>query len=236
MKEGEGLIIEIKEYGNSSQIIKILTEEGKIAGFLKGNKKEKIAPFCLIKFKISKRLEEHLGSLKLEIVKTYYSLVLKQKIKIIVLCSLQEILTFLVEESNPNKELYTQVIDFLNFLLSEENINSIVIYYLKFELFILSNLGFGLDFTQCALTGKKEIFFISPLTGKCASFEVAKKFENKLFHIPFIYGNKNITNITFKEDCGNAFKINSHFLQNIPNFKKLHSRERMICYILNTNC
>ena len=70
MKEGEGLIINIKEHSNSSYIIKLLTEEGKVSGFLKGGlkRKEKISTFTLVKFKLTRRLEEHLGTLKLEVV------------------------------------------------------------------------------------------------------------------------------------------------------------------------
>ena len=115
MKEGEGIVLEIREYGNSSSIIKILTKEGKLAGFLKGSakRKEKILPFSLVNFKLNKRLEEHLGVLTIEVIKTFSSNLIKDRTKLAILCSIQEAFIFLFQEEEQEESLYQNTINFL---------------------------------------------------------------------------------------------------------------------------
>ena len=218
---------------SSSCIVKILTKDGKFSGFLKGGikRKDKTPPFSLVKFKLNRRLEEHLGVLSIEIIKTFSSTLLKSKIKVAILCSIQEIFTFLFHDESPEEQIYIDVINLLNLFIKEDLFEILIARYLKFELSLLSVLGFGLDFSKCALTQEREVFFISPVTGKCASFNSAEKFKDKLFTIPLIYGNQQSISEDKKDDLINAFKINSHFLQNIANFDKLHSRKKVLSYL-----
>ena len=232
IKEGEGIVIDVREYGNNSLIIKILSKEGKFGGFLKNGLKLKDKPsaFNLVSFKLNKRLEEHLGVLKICTLKNYSSFLMKSRIKNIILCSIQEVLTFLLEDENPDDVLYIKTIDLLNFLIQENNVVDIISYYLVYEQFLLSTLGFSLDFSKCALGSNKDVYFISPVSGRCASFEAGKNFKDKLFVIPRIYGNK-INIIDDAEDLRNAFNINSHFLQNILKHDKLKSRFKILNHL-----
>jgi DNA repair protein RecO (recombination protein O) len=233
MKEGEGIIIEVREYSNSSLILKFFTKEGKVSGFLKGGlkQKEKTAIFSIISFKLNRRVEEHLGLLKIEVIKNYSSLIVKKRLRLCILCVLQEILTFLLQDEMPEDDLYLKTIHFLEFLILDNLDTDIIIQYLLYELDLLTILGFGLDFSSCALTGSLDIFFISPVTGRCASFNSAKDIKDKLFEIPYIYGNKASSFQNTKEDLINAFEINSHFLQNVPNYEKLSSRQKLRSFI-----
>lgn len=233
MREGEGIVLEVREYGNSSSIVKILTKDGKLGGFLKGGlkRKDKILPFSLVNFKLSRRLEEHLGVLNIEVIKTFYSTIIKDRIKLAILCSIQEIFIFLFSEESPEGEVYNNTINLLGLLVNQNATELLITDYLKFELFLISTLGFGLDFSRCALTDEREVFFISPLTGKCASFNAGERFKEKLFTIPLIYGNEKLSPKNTKGDLINAFKINSHFLQNVHNFNKLTSRQKILAYL-----
>jgi DNA repair protein RecO (recombination protein O) len=237
MTEGEGIVISLKEYSNSSLIVQFLTPEGKLSGFLKGGlkRKDRISPFSTIKFKLNKRLEEHLGVLNLEVIKSPSYSVMKDKTKLIILCSIQEILTFSLQEGGDEKDLYLEIITLLNLLKIEEREQKVVESYLKFELKMLSIFGFGLDFSECAISGKKDVFFISPHTGKCASFEAGRQYIGSIFEIPFIYGNLKNSHLSVSEDFKNAFKINTHFLKNVPNHHKLTSREKLHPFKISSN-
>jgi DNA repair protein RecO (recombination protein O) len=230
MKEGEGIVIDVRKYSNTSLIVKIFSREGgKIGGFIKGGNspaKHLVSVSSLVSFKISKRLEEHLGMLKIETVKSFAMLNLKNRFKTFVINSVREILFFLMQDGNPEPEVYDISLDLLYFIEHSESEDEILVKYVKFELKLLSLLGFGLDFERCALTGVKEdLFFISPITGKCASFEAGNEFRGKLFEIPSIYGNKNSSSESLKADLKNALEINSHFLSKLPNFEKITSRK-----------
>ena len=238
MKEGEGIIIDIRKYSNTSLIVKIFSkEDGKVSGFIKGgqvNAKNQISLSSLVSFKISKRLEEHLGMLKIETIKSFSLLNLKDKFKTIAINSLRETLFFLMQDGSPDEEIYELVIDLLHTINSSEERSKVLRQYALFELELLSLLGFGIDFEKCALSGKMEnLFFISPATGRCANFEAGKEFKDKLFEIPVLFGNmESLANK--EEDVSNAFKINSHFLFKVANFEKITSRNMLLKYIFTS--
>ena len=222
----EGIIIDVKVYSNSSLIVKIFSKEGKKTGFIKGGLKlkNKITIASLVYFKISKRLEEHLGSLKIEVVKSFALLNIKNRLKTCLINCILEVIFFFVQEEIPEPELYEEMKNLLELMEKEENFILLLQKYALFEVKLLFYLGFGMDFSICAMTGSKEnLFFLSPITGKCASFEAAKDFKEKLFELPKLYGNK-MLKTTEKEDVINALRINLHFFSTIHNFEKLFLR------------
>ena len=74
-------------------------------------------------------------------------------------------------------------------LVSEEWIAK----YILWELFLLSELGYGLDLNKCAVSGKKnDLIYISPKSGKAVSKIEGEKYKNKLFYLPEFLINNNI--------------------------------------------
>lgn len=234
----EGFILEARPYSNTSVIVKIFTKEnGKISGFIKGgnSKQSKINTILygltLTSFGIKKRLEEHLGLITITEATPFMLLNIKNKIKTLVLNSVLELIYFLTGEGDADETLYNNLKTFIEYTTQEEDKINIIEQYILFEFKALSLFGFGIDLEECAISGKKEdLFFISPVTGRCAGFAAAKDFANKLLTIPKIYGNKQLE-INKEEDLKNAFNINSHFLKQVPNFEKLTFRTGIINYI-----
>jgi DNA repair protein RecO (recombination protein O) len=57
--------------------------------------------------------------------------------------------------------------------------------YVRLELGLLQELGFGLDLTRCAVTGgTEELAFVSPKTGRAVSRRAAEPFRDKLLALP----------------------------------------------------
>jgi DNA repair protein RecO (recombination protein O) len=55
----------------------------------------------------------------------------------------------------------------------------------RYELLILSELGFGLDLRQCAATGRKEnLLFVSPKSGRAVSEAGAGEYRDRLLPLP----------------------------------------------------
>lgn len=236
----EGFILEAKPYSNTSVIVKIFTKEnGRISGFIKGgnSKQSKINTvlygMTLTSFGIKKRLEEHLGLITIKDSTPFMLINIKNRIKIILLNSILQLIYFLTGEGDADEELYNNLKNVTQYITNEIDMVKIIESYILFEFKALSLLGFGIDLEECAISGKKEdLFFISPITGRCASYSSAKDFAEKLFTIPQIYGNKNIDTVK-KIDLENAFNINSHFLKQIHNHEKLTSRLSIKEVLLN---
>jgi DNA repair protein RecO (recombination protein O) len=57
--------------------------------------------------------------------------------------------------------------------------------FVKFELMLLADLGFGLDLSKCASTGRTEdLIYVSPRSGRAVSREAGEPYRAKLFELP----------------------------------------------------
>ena len=82
--------------------------------------------------------------------------------------------------------------------------------YVKWEVFLLAKVGFGLDLTECVLTKQKgNLKYVSPKTGKAVSMKAAGKWKNKLLILPEFLINETIPNI---DEISQGLKITENFL------------------------
>jgi DNA repair protein RecO (recombination protein O) len=57
--------------------------------------------------------------------------------------------------------------------------------YVRFELVLLEDLGFGLDLDSCAVTGEREnLAYVSPRSGRAVTAAGAGVFANRLLRLP----------------------------------------------------
>jgi DNA repair protein RecO (recombination protein O) len=57
--------------------------------------------------------------------------------------------------------------------------------FVKFELMLLADLGFGLDLSECASTGRTEdLIYVSPRSGRAVSREAGEPYRAKLYELP----------------------------------------------------
>jgi DNA repair protein RecO (recombination protein O) len=97
------------------------------------------------------------------------------------------------------------------FLLSVANKNWFS-EYVFFEMSLLSEVGYGLNLSKCAVSGKTTgLQYISPKTGRAVTGEVGVKYQDRLFRLPdfMISREKKPT----KYDVFCALNITGHFLR-----------------------
>src|SRR5690606_27619780 len=80
----------------------------------------------------------------------------------------------------------------------------------RFELYLLEELGFGLDLDACAVTGATEdLTHVSPKSGRAVSAEAARPYEDRLMPLPpFLVGNGEAG----PGDVQAAFALTGYFL------------------------
>ena len=96
--------------------------------------------------------------------------------------------------------------------------------YVKWEIGVLSELGFSLKLNKCAVNGNKEnLSFVSPKTGRAVSLKEGLPYKDKLLILPkFLGGNYNfscqITDLILGLNLTKYF-LNIYFFNNnkIPN-------------------
>jgi DNA repair protein RecO (recombination protein O) len=83
--------------------------------------------------------------------------------------------------------------------------------YVRWELGLLAELGYGLDFSKCALTGTMEdLAWVSPKTGRAASRAAGEPFSDKLLVLPpFLLAGQNKP---VSGDVADGFALTGHFI------------------------
>jgi DNA repair protein RecO (recombination protein O) len=117
----------------------------------------------------------------------------------------------LLSDCLPEKILEAKIYDNLvTYLLILKDHNNWLVEYLKLELMLLTEMGYGLGLDACALTGEKNgLYYISPKTGMAVTRQAGEKYGDKLLKLPsFFAGTENIE----ADDILNAYNLNSHFL------------------------
>ena len=214
--QGEGLLLDARRYGETSALINVFTVAlGRRVGLVRGafSKKNKsvIQPGNQLFLTWNSRIEESLGTFKVELIKSRYHTISEERIGlelfnlICVLCS-----TFLPERLDFD-DLYHQTIMCIE---GKHSIEEKLRRYVEWELQLLTSLGFGLDLAKCVVSGsKKDLKFVSPKSGCAVSSTSSVGWEKKLLVLPDFLGNRKSANILSIADLENGFKLTEYFIK-----------------------
>lgn len=208
-----GFIIEIRKYSEKDAIISIFSKEnGVISGIVKAYQSKNNRHICQIGNQVSfiwkARLADHLGFFSLEVVKPIFAIFMQNRVKLTSLCAIFRILYQTLPERLKEEVLYIKLEDFFEKL---QNSSDWIRDFIFFELLLLSELGYGLDFTKCvASNSKEELIYISPKSGKAVSKKEGEPYKNILFHLPEFLINSDL--IPSSQDIANSLKITEYFI------------------------
>ncbi len=188
-----GIIISSRRYGESDVILHTLTQNhGSHYGLVKGGaSRKRRADFQignLLNLKWKARILENLGTYTCNLEYSFSANFLDNSeviMKILTLCSIAD---SVLPEREPCNNIFTQAYHLLKVL----NDNYWISSYTKWELNILSHLGFGLSLNTCALTGvSDELIYVSPRSGRAVSKSAGQPYSKKLLPLPeFLYNSK----------------------------------------------
>ena len=189
----EGIIIFAKKHGENSLIIKILSKEnGVCTAFVRQSTSpknySKYQIGNLVFFDLYAKNSDSLSYVRVENLASFASrhILSFTRLNIITLFCLIISKNFM--DQDPNKDLFSSFILFLQSLGQDDKV--ILANIIKFELKLLEISGYGLDLSSCAVTGKKDdLYFISPKSGRVASYESGKPYEDKLFLLTKFFKN-----------------------------------------------
>ena len=182
----EGVVLAARRHGETSVILDVLTKEhGRHAGVVRGGASRKQAPVLQpgnqVEVEWRARLEEHLGSYRVELLKSR-SGIMADRGRLAALGSVCALTTFALPERMELQLIYTQTIDLVELLQSDADWQ---IGYARWELMILEELGYGLDLRSCAATGgTQELIYVSPKTGRAVSSKGAGEWADRLLPLP----------------------------------------------------
>lgn len=182
-----GILLSVRRHGESSAIIDVFTEEhGRHAGMVRGGASRKMAPILQPGAQLDvtwrARLEDHLGSYHAEPLRSRAAAALSGRLALAGLNTVTALLSFCLPEREPHPDLYTRSERLLD-LLGNEALWPLA--YLRWEMALLEEMGFGLDLSACAVTGSRfGLAYVSPKTGRAVSREGAGGWADRLLPLP----------------------------------------------------
>jgi DNA repair protein RecO (recombination protein O) len=82
----------------------------------------------------------------------------------------------------------------------------------RFELHLLTELGFGLELDRCALTGLHEgLFYVSPKSGRAVSQSAGAPWHDRLLRLP-LFLTAEVAGSPAGQDIADAFALTGHFM------------------------
>jgi DNA repair protein RecO (recombination protein O) len=183
----QGALISVRRHGENSVIVEVFcAEHGRHAGIVRGGTSRKIAPILQPGAQLDvvwkARLEEHLGSFMVEPVRSRAAAVMGDRKALAGLNAVCGLLKFCLPEREPHPLLYRQSVVLLDLL---GNTEAWPLAYLRWELALLEEMGFGLDLSACAVTGAvDDLCYVSPKSGRAVSAEGAGEWADRLLELP----------------------------------------------------
>lgn len=156
------------------------------------------------------RLSEQLGFYSpLELVEPHATRLLDDPIALAGLSSA----VALIRIATPERQAYPQLYDALVVLVEAMPHTDIwPAIYTRFELGLLSALGYGLDLTRCAVTGETDnLAWVSPRTGRAATFDAGAPHADVLLRLPRFLIDADAELLS--GDVADAFALAGHFLE-----------------------
>ncbi len=212
----EGIVLSARKHGESAAIVTLLTREhGRHLGLVRGGTGRRARglyqPGNRLQVNWRGRLAEHLGAFNCEMIEAVAAPMMADPLRLACLSSLCAVTETALPERDPHQSVF-EALGLVLAALAEADATVWQSVYVKWEIGLLQELGFGLDFSQCAATGSVEnLTHVSPRTGRAVSAEAAGPYRDKLLALPAFLLAGGGTPST--EDIVSALQTTGYFLE-----------------------
>ncbi len=182
----EGIILGVRPQGEAHALVEIMTPaHGRHLGVVRGGRSRRLQPLLQPGNSVDAvwqaRLEEHLGQFTLEGVKERAARLMEGPAGVFGVQHLGFLLR-LLPERDPHPGLHEALGLILDILPDMAQAGPLLV---RFELEILTELGFGLELTECAATGvEDDLVYVSPKSGRAVSRTAGEPYRDRLLALP----------------------------------------------------
>ena len=184
--EDEGVILRARPHGERNAIVTAFTRDhGRCAGLARGvlasTRRLTLQPGALTRLRWRARLEEQLGSFAAEPLRSYGTPLLPFPGPLAALNAVCALTDAGFAERAPHPDFYPRLLALLAVLPDP----GWAAAYARWELELLTALGFGLDLRACAVSGVvTDLIYVSPRSGRAVSSAVGAPYHDKLLPLP----------------------------------------------------
>lgn len=224
----EGVLLSVRKHGESAAIIEMFTAaHGRHAGLVHGGGSRRMAPVLQPGNQLAldwrARLDDQLGTFHVEPIRSRS--VLQDRLALAGLNAVCAMLRVTLPEREAHPALFHATMPLLDTLGAVGWGTD----YLRWEMRLLEEIGFGLDLTRCAVTGSADdLAYVSPRTGRAVSRGGAGDWADRLLPLPAVVLGQG----GGAEGWRDGFALTSHFLTRELERELPEARARLVDLLL----
>lgn len=182
----QAIVLSARTHGEGGAVVSLLTREhGRHAGYVRGAFSSKmrgiLEPGTFVAAEWTARVSDSLGSYRIEQEVQTAAILMNDPLRLgamLAACSL-------CDAALPEREGHEGLYEGLRALLEGLEGEIWGVSYVLWEIALLRELGFGLDFSRCAGGGdSSDLCYISPKTGRAVSRQAGEPYKDKLLALP----------------------------------------------------
>jgi len=183
----EGILLTARRHGEAAALIEVFTPaHGRHAGIVPGGGGRRLRPVlqpgAVLDLRWRARQADALGAFRVEPRAAPWRALLDDADALAALSAVTALLSFALPERAPCPRLFAATEALIAALGADPDWPA---RYLRWELTLLAETGFGLDLSACAVTGEREgLAYVSPRTGRAVSAGAAGGYAPRLLPLP----------------------------------------------------
>ncbi|MDQ0394133.1 DNA repair protein RecO [Labrys monachus] len=208
-----GYVVGVRRHGESSVILEAMTRgHGRHLGLVRAARSRALQPVLqpgnAVQLVWRARIDGHLGHFAVEGLALHAAHFLSSRLALFAMSHVAALVR-LLPEREPHPGLHGALGEIIA-VISDAGVAPALIA--RFELEILTELGFGLDLGRCAATGSADdLAYVSPKTGRAVSREAGAPWHDRLLPLPgFLRGEVGSPSAA---DIADALRLTRYFLE-----------------------
>jgi DNA repair protein RecO (recombination protein O) len=188
----EGIVLAVRTLGESSVVLSLLTlASGRYSGLVRGGAGRRtrgmLQPGNRIVARWRARLPDHLGTISCEPGRMLAPEVIADRARLVAISAACAVAETALPEREPVRAIYQSLTKLVAAIEADDGWPA---RYIRWEIELLAELGFGLDLNSCAVTGTTgDLAYVSPRSGRAVSAAAGAPWHDRLLRLPgFLVG------------------------------------------------
>ena len=210
--EAPAIILDVRHYGEGDALATAMTAaHGPHRGLVRGgSSRGKAATWQagnMVQLRWAARLADQLGSFSGELIHAGAAHAMQDGLSLAMLTAACSVAEGAIPEREPHERIFDGLLRLIPRLpLGDAALTDLI----GWELVVLSDLGYGLDLSVCAVTGQTEgLAYVSPKTGRAVTPEGAGDWAGRLLPLPGFLAGTGSADLAGWRD---GLRLTGHFL------------------------
>ncbi|MEQ8195939.1 MAG: DNA repair protein RecO [Rhodospirillales bacterium] len=232
-----GFVLASRKHGESSIILTLFTaQHGRHLGLVRGGAGKRARGIYeagnLVSAHWRARISDHLGAFTCELIRPKAALLMDSPLKLAGLSAACALAAVTLPERVAEAPLFGKFAGLLDAFETEDCPGNWPAIFVQWEIDLLAELGFGLDLSHCAATGRTDdLCYVSPRTGRSVSRDAGAPYADQLLPLPGFLLDSNAPAADWREIAA-GLNLTGYFIEHhvlTPHQQKMPAARERFC-------